>query len=76
MTPVLVAITQGANLVTTFGPIGIGLALQLRKAFQGFSDSGEPFEVQIQQKRGGVIVTLDHNDELIAEWLKDHPEHA
>ncbi len=74
MTPVLVAITQGANLITTFGPIAIGLALQIRKLLAG-SDSGEPFEVQIQQYRAGVLTTLDKNDELIADWLTMHPEH-
>ncbi len=73
---VLVAITQGANLVTTFGPLLIGTALQLVKIFRQGSDSGQPFEIQIQQYRDGIPVILDKNDELIADWLTMHPEHA
>ena len=72
---VLIAITQGANLVTTGGPVLIGTALQLVKIFrQGGADTGEPFEIQIQQYRNGIQTILDKNDELIADWLTMHPE--
>jgi hypothetical protein len=72
---VLVTITQVGNLITTFGPIAVGIALQIRKLFQG-SGSAQPFEVQIQTLRNGILVTVDDEDKLIADWLKAHPEHA
>ena len=71
--PVLVTITQGLNLVSAFGPIAVGLALQIRKIFQG-ADSGEPFEVQISAYRNGILKTLDETDAIIAEWNAAHPE--
>lgn len=71
MTGVLLTITQLGNLITTFGPIGVGVALQIKKLFQG-SGSDQPFEVQIQTLRDGILVTIDDEDKLIADWMKDH----
>ena len=70
---VLVTITQGLNAVATFGPVAIGLALQIKKIFQG-TDTGEPFEVQIQAYRNGILTTLNETDALIAQWKAEHPE--
>ena len=67
----LVTITQGANLVTAFGPVLIDLALRLKKAFAG-SDS--TFEVQIQAYQDGILKTLDETDQIIADWKAAHPE--
>jgi hypothetical protein len=72
---VLLSITQGLQLVSTFGPIAVGLALQIRQIFKS-ADNGAAFEVQIAQFRNGTLQTLDDTDAVIADWLAKHPEHA
>lgn len=69
---VLIAITQGVNLVAAFGPIGIQLALQIKKLFQG-ADSGAGFDVQIQAFKGGILQDAAATDVIVDEWLAKHP---
>ena len=68
----IVTITQGLNLVSTFGPIAIGLALQIKKIFAD-ANSDVPFAVQIQAYRDGILKTIDETDAIIAEWNAAHP---
>ncbi len=69
---VILTITQGLNLIATFGPIAVGIALQIKKLFGSGSDV--PFEVQIQAYQNGILKTLDETDTIIAEWRREHPE--
>lgn len=69
----IVLVTQGLNAVATFGPIAIGLALQIKKLFSG-QTSGDPFEVQIMAYKDGILKTIDETDAIWAEWTANHPE--
>jgi hypothetical protein len=72
---VLITISKGLELASTFGPVAVGLALQIRQIFRS-ADNGQDFQVQLSVFRNGTIEALDETDAIIADWLKTHPEHA
>lgn len=70
---VLVTITQGLNLIATFGPVAVGIAMQFKKLFSG-SNSTVPFEVQIQVLEDGILKNVTETDAIWAKWTAEHPD--
>lgn len=69
---VILAITQGVNLVSTMGPVAVGIALQIKKLLSS-PGSGATFDVQIQAYKDGILTTLDEEDQIIKDWRAAHP---
>lgn len=70
---VILTITQGLNAIAVLGPIAVGVALQIKKLFEG-QNSANPFEVQVQVYRDGILKTITETDAIWAEWTASHPE--
>jgi hypothetical protein len=70
---VILAITQGLNLVSTMGPVAVGIALQIKKLLSSGA-SGPTFDVQIMALKDGIVQNQDDTDKIIADWKAAHPE--
>lgn len=69
---VLLTITQGTQIIGALTPVAVGVALQIKKLLTG-QGGDQPFEVQIQVYRDGILKTIDETDQIIADWVALHP---